>query len=69
MNIPKKAFSGGIHIISPEIFGLMKEEGNFQWWMFTWSWLKIHTITAFDYSSQNLLMENRKVLRLPKIYI
>lgn len=50
----QKAFSG-IHIISPEIFSLMKMEGKFSMVDVYLELAKTHTITAFDHSNSKLI--------------
>jgi MurNAc alpha-1-phosphate uridylyltransferase len=50
----QKAFSG-IHIISPEIFSLMKMEGKFSMVDVYLELAKSHAITAFDHSSSKFI--------------
>ncbi len=50
----QKAFSG-IHIISPEIFSLMKHEGKFSLVDVYLELSKTHTITAFDHSTSKFV--------------
>ena len=50
----QKAFSG-IHIISPEIFSLIKQEGKFSMVDVYLELAKTHTITAFDHSTSKFV--------------
>jgi N-acetyl-alpha-D-muramate 1-phosphate uridylyltransferase len=50
----KKAFSG-IHIISPQIFSLIKEEGKFSMIDLYLRLSQTHTIIAFDHSNGKLI--------------
>ena len=52
--ISQKAFSG-IHIISPEIFSLMKNEGKFSMVDVYLDLAKNHAITAFDHSNTKFI--------------
>lgn len=66
----RKAFSG-IHIISPEIFPLIKLAGKFSMVDVYLELAKTHTITSFDHSNSKLIDVGKpeSVLKAEKIFL